>query len=75
MVRLVDDLLDISRITGGKIELRMEPVDVAQIVAHAVETSRPLIDSRSQVLTVEMPEAPSGSRPTGPGSRRSSPTS
>ncbi|HEY2155890.1 MAG TPA: ATP-binding protein, partial [Isosphaeraceae bacterium] len=58
MVRLVDDLLDISRITGGKIELRMEPVDVAQVVAHAVETSRPLIDSRNQVLTVELPETP-----------------
>ena len=46
MVRLVDDLLDISRITGGKIQLRKEPVDVGAVVARAVETSRPLIEAR-----------------------------
>ncbi len=45
LVRLVDDLLDVSRITGGKIQLRKEPVDVAAVVARAVETSRPLIDA------------------------------
>jgi signal transduction histidine kinase/DNA-binding response OmpR family regulator len=58
MVRLVDDLLDISRITGGKIQLRMEPVDVAQIVSLALETSRPLIESRNHALTVELPNEP-----------------
>jgi signal transduction histidine kinase/DNA-binding response OmpR family regulator len=56
MVRLVDDLLDISRITGGKIQLQREPVDVAAVVARAVETSRPLIDARRHELTVELPE-------------------
>ena len=53
LVRLVDDLLDISRITGGKIQLRKEPVDVAVAVARAVETSRPLIDARRHELTVD----------------------
>jgi signal transduction histidine kinase/DNA-binding response OmpR family regulator len=55
LVRLVDDLLDISRITGGKIQLRKEPVDVAVAVARAVETSRPLIDARRHDLTVLLP--------------------
>jgi signal transduction histidine kinase/CheY-like chemotaxis protein len=58
MVRLVDDLLDISRITSGKIQLRMEPVDVNVAVARAIETSRPLIDSRSHELSVELPPSP-----------------
>jgi PAS domain S-box-containing protein len=52
MVRLVDDLLDVSRITRGKINLQREPVDVAQIVARAVEGSRPLIDARRHTLEV-----------------------
>jgi signal transduction histidine kinase/DNA-binding response OmpR family regulator len=58
MVRLVDDLLDISRITGGKIQLRREPVDVAAVVHRAVETSRPLIDARRHELAVALPEQP-----------------
>jgi signal transduction histidine kinase len=41
MVRLVDDLLDVARITQGKIALRLEPVDVARVVRSAVETTRP----------------------------------
>jgi signal transduction histidine kinase/DNA-binding response OmpR family regulator len=55
LVRLVDDLLDISRITGGKIQLRTEPVDVSVAVARAVEISRPLIDARRHELTVTLP--------------------
>jgi signal transduction histidine kinase/DNA-binding response OmpR family regulator len=55
MVRLVDDLLDISRITGGKVQLQKEPVDVADVVTHAVETSRPLIEFKNQAFTVEIP--------------------
>lgn len=55
MVRLVDDLLDISRITGGKVRLQLEPVDVSEVVAHAVETSRPLIESKHQSLVIELP--------------------
>ncbi len=56
MVRLVDDLLDISRITGGKIQLRKEPIDVASAVIRAVETSRPLIDARRHELSVILPD-------------------
>ncbi len=56
LVRLVDDLLDVSRITGGKIRLELERIDVAAIVATAVETSRPLIDEAGHELTVSMPD-------------------
>jgi signal transduction histidine kinase/DNA-binding response OmpR family regulator len=52
MVRLVDDLLDVSRITRGKIELRKEPVELAGVVARAVESTRPLVDGRSHQLEV-----------------------
>src|SRR5205807_3574731 len=58
MVRLVDDLLDVSRITRGKIILQKEPVDLATVAARAVETSRPLIDSRNHELTIKLPEQP-----------------
>ena len=58
MVRLVDDLLDVSRITRGKIELRPEPVDLAAIVRAAVETGRPLIDAGRHDLEVALPETP-----------------
>jgi signal transduction histidine kinase/ActR/RegA family two-component response regulator len=58
MVRLVDDLLDVSRITRGKIQLQSDLVDVAAVVARAVETSRPLIESRKHDLTVELPTEP-----------------
>ena len=58
LVRLVDDLLDISRITGGKIQLRKEPIDVATAVTRAVETSRPLIDARKHELIVALPAEP-----------------
>jgi signal transduction histidine kinase/DNA-binding response OmpR family regulator len=56
LVRLVDDLLDVSRITGGKIRLEMESVDVAAIVATAIETSRPLIDDAGHQLHVSLPD-------------------
>lgn len=58
LVRLVDDLLDISRITGGKIQLRMETIDVALAVTRAVETSRPLIDARRHTLSISLPSNP-----------------
>jgi signal transduction histidine kinase/DNA-binding response OmpR family regulator len=58
LVRLVDDLLDISRITGGKIQLRREPINVSSAVERAVETSRPLIDARKQKLSVSLPLEP-----------------
>ena len=58
MVRLVDDLLEVSRITRGKIQLRKEKVEVADVVRSAVETSRPLIDAGGQRLTLEIPPEP-----------------
>jgi PAS domain S-box-containing protein len=58
MTRLVDDLLDVSRITRGKIELRRERVELATIVNGAVEASRPLIDQRGHELTVAIPPQP-----------------
>src|SRR5687767_12448812 len=58
LARLVEELLDVSRISQGKISLKKEPVDLARIIAHSVETSRPLIDARSQTLSVSIPAAP-----------------
>jgi signal transduction histidine kinase len=58
MVRLVDDLLDVSRITRGKVQLKTEPIDVTSAVSSAVETSRPLIDERRHELEVTLPPAP-----------------
>jgi len=54
LTRIVDDLLDVSRITQGKIKIKKEPVDVAVVVSRAIETSRPLIDARKHELTVEL---------------------
>ena len=45
MVRLIDDLLDVSRITRGKLELRKERVELAAVIRSAVETARPLIEA------------------------------
>lgn len=58
MVRLVDDLIEVSRITRGMIELRKENVDVATVLNAAVETSRPLIDGARHDLTVKLPAEP-----------------
>ncbi len=58
LVRLVDDLLDVSRITRGKITLRKEPVLLADVVARAVELARPLVDTRGHALTVSLPSEP-----------------
>ncbi|MES3002720.1 MAG: ATP-binding protein [Pseudomonadota bacterium] len=55
MVHLVDDLLDVSRISQGKVELRLELADVASAVQAAVETSRPLIEAGRHVLEVRLP--------------------
>jgi signal transduction histidine kinase len=58
MVRLIDDLLDLSRITNGKIELRRERLPLAAAVQDAVETSRPLIEESGHTLTVTLPRQP-----------------
>ncbi len=58
LVRLVDDLLDLSRITRGKIHLKMETVDVTSVIARAVETNRPILDARKHQLTIALAPAP-----------------
>jgi CheY-like chemotaxis protein/anti-sigma regulatory factor (Ser/Thr protein kinase) len=55
LVRLVDDLLDVARITQGTILLKIEAVDVAKVVGVAVEMSRPLINTRAHDLKVTLP--------------------
>ncbi len=58
LIRLVDDLLEVSRITRGKIELRKEPVELAAVLRSAVETSRPLIEASRHQLTLALPSEP-----------------
>ncbi len=58
LVRLVDDLLDVSRITTGKLQLRKERVELASIVQSAVAAIRPLIDEHHHKLAVALPPAP-----------------
>ncbi|HEX4071088.1 MAG TPA: PAS domain S-box protein, partial [Planctomycetaceae bacterium] len=58
MVHLIDDLLDLSRISRGKIELRKERVDLAEVLQSALETSRPLIDEYGHELIVDVPDEP-----------------
>ena len=55
MVRLVDDLLDVSRITSGKIRLQRKVMDITQVVSHAIEASQPLMDERNHRLSVVVP--------------------
>ncbi len=55
MAQLVDDLLEISRVTSGKVRLQREPVDAATIVAYAVETSRPVVEARHHRLSISVP--------------------
>jgi two-component system CheB/CheR fusion protein len=58
LARLVDGLLDVSRMVSGQITLQKKPTDLAEIVSDAVETSRPLIRLRKHHLSVELPETP-----------------
>ncbi|HWI37271.1 MAG TPA: ATP-binding protein [Burkholderiales bacterium] len=55
MVRLVDDLLEVSRITRGKIELRKDRVELSLVIASAVETSRPLVEAGNHRLSITLP--------------------
>lgn len=59
MTRIVDDLLEVSRITQGRIVLKREPILVCTAVYHAVEAVAPLIEARSQHIHVEVPDATS----------------
>jgi signal transduction histidine kinase len=56
--KLVDDLQEITRVVSGKVRLDMAPVDVATIVAFAVETSRPAIDVQHHRLSIALPSDP-----------------
>jgi len=56
--RLLDDLLDVSRITRGKIDLHVEPVDVVQILEHAVAASRSLLEFKNHTLSMALPPEP-----------------
>jgi PAS domain S-box-containing protein len=58
MVRMVDDLLEVSRISRGKIELRKERVELASVLRNAVDTSLPLIEAAKHKLHVDVPEEP-----------------
>jgi PAS domain S-box-containing protein len=58
LVRLVDDLMDVSRITRGKVEVRREPVELASVVLSAVETSRPAIEAARHHFTLNLPAEP-----------------
>jgi len=57
LTRLVDDLLDIGRITTGKIELRIAQLEIQDVVARSVEAARPFTDARGQTIRVVMPNA------------------
>ena len=58
MVRLVDDLLDLNRITHDRLELRRSEVELSSVIQQAVEVARPLIDAAGHELTVDLPDEP-----------------
>ncbi|MGH7388073.1 MAG: ATP-binding protein [Candidatus Rokuibacteriota bacterium] len=58
LARLLDDLLDVSRITRGRIELRRETVSLGDAVSRALEAARPLVDERGQAVSLAMPATP-----------------
>jgi PAS domain S-box-containing protein len=58
MTRLVDDLLDVSRVTTGKLELRRERLEMRAVIAAALETSRPAIEQQGHQLAVVLPDEP-----------------
>lgn len=58
LTRLVDDLLDLSRVTRGLIELRPEPCLLSDVVSNALETTRPFITAEGHQISISMPDAP-----------------
>ncbi|MFJ1258014.1 PAS domain S-box protein [Cupriavidus sp. CuC1] len=58
LTRLVDDLLDVGRITAGKVQLRIETVDIREIIELGVEAARPTLDARSQQISLNLPTTP-----------------
>lgn len=57
LMRLVDDLLDVSRITRGKIDLQLRPVECADVAARAIETASPALERKQQRLELDVPTA------------------
>src|SRR5690606_29382250 len=55
MVRLVDDLLDVSRITRGKVELKRTPLELAAVVDDALEIAGPLMEKHAHRLSLSLP--------------------
>ena len=55
MARLLDDLLDVGRVSRNKVELRSRRIDLREAVHHAVETARPLLEARGHVLRLDLP--------------------
>jgi signal transduction histidine kinase len=58
LTRLVEELLDVARISEGKISLNRQPVDLGAVVAQSVETAQPFVDARSHTLSVSLPGTP-----------------
>jgi PAS domain S-box-containing protein len=58
MVRLVDDLLDLNRVTHDRLELRQSQIELSSVIYQAIEVARPLIESANHNLQVELPEEP-----------------
>ncbi|MES2937186.1 MAG: PAS domain-containing protein [Pseudomonadota bacterium] len=58
MVRLIDDLLDVARVSRGRLELRIAPVTLQSVVDHALETSRAVVEAAGHALAVELPAEP-----------------
>ncbi len=58
LARLIDDLMDVSRISSGKVELRVEVVDLAAVIGRAIDTSRPLMQQKGHSLAVDLPPSP-----------------
>ena len=56
--RLIDDLLDVSRITTGRVQLKRETLNLKDVIEHSVDAARPLIDERNHSLKVELPSEP-----------------
>jgi PAS domain S-box-containing protein len=58
MTRLIDDLLDIARITGNKLELKKEVIDLSDVLRVAIETSKPIIESSGHEFSISLPQHP-----------------
>ena len=58
MIRLVDDLLDLNRVTHDRLELRRDEVELSSVIEQAVEVARPLVDSAAHHLTIDLPDEP-----------------